>query len=641
MRTASAVITSLAILTSTCLAQPANDNFATRIAITGTSTSVTGSNIGATKEPGEPNHAGYSGSASAWWSWVAPAVSSARLDTIGSGFNTVLAVYTGTSVSNLTRVASASQSFYTNSVYASRVGFVPTAGVEYQIAVDSEWGDTGKIVLNILTGVPVITLQPKTQGVPAGGNVTFSVTAIGDPPLFYQWAKFGANSIPNATNLMLTLTNLQLTNAGGYYVVVTNNSGSMTSITAVLSLPVSEPYLFTTIAGKAGSTGSTDGTGDVGRFNNPAAVALDNAGNLYVADYSDHTIRKIAPLGTNWVVTTLAGKAGVSGFVNGTNSDARFNAPNGVAVDGAGNVYVAERGNKAMRKVAPQGTNWVVSTIATGFSGPGGCAVDATDNIFMADTMGQIIRKIAKIGTNWVVTTVAGGSMGSADGTNSAAQFNLPDRVAVDAGGNLYVADHQNNTIRKITLFGTNWVVSTLAGSAGHSGAVDGTNSTARFNWPEGVAADSAGSVYVGDYANNMVRKITPSGVTTTLGGLLSYFGSADGAGGAARFAEPNGVAVDSHGTVYVTEQINATIRMGRPIIQMQPVPSALSGQIQTQGFGFSASLASGLNYRIQGSSNLSAWEDLTNFAPAGLTYSFWDNEATNLSQRFYRVVGP
>jgi hypothetical protein len=231
--------------------------------------------------------------------------------------------------------------------------------------------------------------------------------------------------------------------------------------------------------------------------------------------------------------------------------------------------------------------------------------------------------------------------MGSADGTNTAAKFNLPDRVAVDAGGNLYVADHQNNTIRKITLYGTNWVVSTLAGSAGQLGSVDGTNSTARFNWPEGVAADSAGSVYVGDYANSLVRKITPSGVTTTLGGLLSYAGWADGVGGAARFLYPNGVAVDSHGTVYVTEQINATIRMGRPVIQMQPAPSVLSGQIQTQGFGCSLSLASGLNYRIQGSSNLSDWADLTNFAPAGLTYSFWDNEATNLSQRFYRVLSP
>jgi sugar lactone lactonase YvrE len=647
---APAVLMSLAILTSTCLAQPANDNFANRIAITGTSALVAGSNVGATTEPLEPSHFVPSGGASVWWRWVAPTTTTVRLDTIGSSFDTVLAVYTGTVLSNLTLVArNAAGALVANGHQVSQVAFVATSGVEYSIAVDDLYGSTGSIVLNLLTGMPVITVPPRTQGVCAGSNVTFSVTAAGDPPLFYQWMKSGiiggihsfTNVITNATSPVLTLTNVQASDAMSYSVVVTNSIGGLTSGVAFLSLPVSEPYLFTTIAGKAGYSGSADGTGDVARFNNPDAVALDSTGNLYVAEYYNHTIRKVAPLGTNWVVTTLAGTAGVSGFVDGTNSGARFNCPNGVAVDGAGNVYVTERVNKAARKIAPQGTNWVVSTIATGFSGPGGCAVDTTGNVFMADTMGQIIRKIAKVGTNWVVTTVAGGSMGSADGTNSAAQFNLPDRVAVDAGGNLYVADNHNNTIRKITPFGTNWVVSTLAGQAGQPGAADGTNSTARFYWPEGVAADSAGSVYVGDYVNGTVRKITPDGVTTTLGGLAYAGGRADGAGSAARFENPNGVAVDSHGTVYVADSLNHTIRMGRPVIQMQPAPAAFSSQIQTQGFGCSISLASGLNYRIQGSSNLSDWSDLTNFTPAGLTYSFWDNEATNLSQRFYRVLSP
>jgi hypothetical protein len=138
-----------------------------------------------------------------------------------------------------------------------------------------------------------------------------------------------------------------------------------------------------------------------------------------------------------------------------------------------------------------------------------------------------------------------------------------------------------------------------------------------------------------------MVRKITPDGVTTTLGGLANLYGIADGAGSAALFMQPNGVAVDSHGTVYVVDSFSERIRMGRPVIQMQPAPPALSGQIQTQGFGCSISLASGLNYRIQTSSNLSAWADWTNFAPTGLTYSFWDSGATNLPQRFYRVLSP
>jgi hypothetical protein len=314
-----------------------------------------------------------------------------------------------------------------------------------------------------------------------------------------------------------------------------------------------------------------------------------------------------------------------------------------MALDGDGNLYVADRGNKAVRKIVASGTNWVVSTIATGFSALGGCAVDGAGSIFVADQLRQIIQKISLVGTNWVITPVAGkaDNSGTADGTNTAARFFMPDRVAVDGPGNLYVANLQSHIIRKIKLFGTNWVVSTIAGTASQSAAVDGTNSTARFYYPKGVAVDSAGSVYVGDYGNDTVRKITPAGVTTTLAGLGQTTGNADGAGGAAHFNEPNGLAVDSHGIVYVPDSFNQTIRMGRPVIQLQPLPSSLSGQTQTQGFGCSISLASGLNYRIQASPDLSTWVDLTNFTPAGLAFSFWDSGATNFPQRFYRVLGP
>ena len=623
------------------LAQPANDNCADRIAITGTSASVTGSNVGATRESGEPNHAGSSGGASVWWSWVAPVATTVRLDTVGSTFNSILAVYTGTGVSNLTRAASGVV-FYTNGLYTTQVGFVPTAGIEYLIAVDGVSGSTGSIVVNLVTEVPLILAQPQPQGVPRGSNATFSVTAAGGAPLSYQWKKSGT-SILNATNTTLTLTNVQLSSATYYSVTVTNSLGSVSSPTVVLSLPVSEPYLFTTIAGKAGSVGSIDGTGNAAQFNGPAAVAVDGAGNLYVADYYSHLIRKVAPFGTNWVVTTLAGSAGSAGLVDGTNTDARFNGPNGVALDGDGNLYVADRGNKAVRKIVASGTNWVVSTIATGFSALGGCAVDGAGSIFVADQLRQVIQKISLVGTNWVITPVAGkaDNSGTADGTNTAARFSMPDRVAVDGPGNLYVADLESHIIRKLKLFGTNWVVSTIAGTAHQSAAVDGTNSTARFYWPKGVAVDGAGNVYVGDYGNDTVRKITPAGVTTTLAGLGQTTGNADGAGGAARFNEPNGLAVDSHGIVYVPDSFNQTIRMGRPVIQMQPLPSSLSGQTQTQGFRCSISLASGLNYRIQASPDLSIWVDLTNLTPAGLAFSFWDSGATNFPQRFYRVLGP
>jgi hypothetical protein len=199
---------------------------------------------------------------------------------------------------------------------------------------------------------------------------------------------------------------------------------------------------------------------------------VDTNGNVYVADQSNHTIRKVTPVGTDWVVTTLAGLALNFGSADGTNSAARFKYPMAVAPDSAGNLYVSDRLNNSIRKVAPVGTNWVVTTLA----GPG------LPLIF-----------------------------GSVDGTNSAARFHWPLGVAVDSGSNVYVADGLNGTIRKVTPVGANWVVTTVAGLAGYTNSADGTGSTARFNWPAGVALDSAGNLYVGDLGANTIRKGFPA----------------------------------------------------------------------------------------------------------------------------------
>jgi hypothetical protein len=257
---------------------------------------------------------------------------------------------------------------------------------------------------------------------------------------------------------------------------------------------------------------------------------VDINGNLYVADYNNHTIRKVAPVGTNWVTTTIAGLAGNPGSTDGTNSDARFSTPRGVAVDSSGNLYVGDRYNQTIRKVIPVGTNWVTTTIAGSADNPG-----------------------------------------SADGTNSAARFNSPSGVAVDTNGNVYVADADNDTIRKITpvgATGTNWVTTTIAGSAGNPGSTDGTNSAARFNSPFGVAVDTHGKLYVADMYNNTTRKVTPVGtnwVTSTVGGLAGNVGSVDGTNSVARFYQPLGVAVNTHGNLYVTDTYNYTIRQGVP----------------------------------------------------------------------------
>ena len=270
-------------------------------------------------------------------------------------------------------------------------------------------------------------------------------------------------------------------------------------------------YAWTNFAGQPGIYGSMDGTGNAARFYYPMGVAVDGSGNVFVADQGAHTIRKVTPAG---VVTTLAGSAGSRGSVDGTGSAARFNRPTGVAVDGAGNVYVADSQNLTIRKVTPAG----------------------------------------------MVTTVAGtaGSPGIADGTGTAAQFGQPYGVAVDGAGNVFVADQGAHTIRKVTPAG---VVTTLAGSGGNWGSADGAGAAAQFCYPSGVAVDGAGNVFVADYNNHTIRKVTAAGVVTTLAGSAGNSGTADGTGTAARFYYPSGVAVDGAGNVFVADQYNHTIR--------------------------------------------------------------------------------
>jgi hypothetical protein len=272
----------------------------------------------------------------------------------------------------------------------------------------------------------------------------------------------------------------------------------------------SQPLSFNTLAGYAGQ-GSADGIGSNARFYNPSGVAVDGVGNVYVADTVNHTIRLITPAG---VASTLAGSAGVSGSADGTNSTALFNQPQGVAVDSAGNVYVADTGNQTIRQITPAG---VVSTLA-------GLA----------------------------------GVSGSANGTGSNARFYQPEGVAVDKVGNVYVADTWNHTIRMITPGG---VMSTLAGSAGSSGSADATGTAAQFYQPQAVAVDSMGTVYVADTANQTIRKITAGGAVSTLAGFAGNYGSANGTGTNAQFYGPAGVAVDGLGNLYVADYFNQTLR--------------------------------------------------------------------------------
>lgn len=322
----------------------------------------------------------------------------------------------------------------------------------------------------------------------------------------------------------------------------------------------------TTLAGSGGLSGTADGAGNAARFDHPSAVAVDAAGNVYVIDTSNQLVRKITSGGS---VSTLAGAAGSVGKSDGTGAAAKFFYPSGIAVTGAGTIYVADTGNHTLRVVTPGGT---VSTlagatglvgIADGFGGealfayPYGVAIDGSGNLFIADHNNHTIRKMSPAGQ---VTTFAGsaGLSGSADGVAGAARFNGPTGVAVDGSGNVYVADAGNTSIRKITANGT---VTTFAGLSGVAGSSDGVGISARFNAPQGIAVDGAGNVYVADTNNSTVRKITPAGSVTTLAGVAGQTGSLDGTGGAARFNGPYAVALDGAGNVYVADFFNSTIR--------------------------------------------------------------------------------
>jgi len=415
------------------------------------------------------------------------------------------------------------------------------------------------------------------------------------------------------------------------------------------------PYTFTTLAGLAGNAGTNDGTGSGALFSRMQGLTVDGASNVYVADSLNNTIRKVAPAG---VVTTLAGMSGVSGTNDGTGSAAQFNQPAGIAVDGAGNLYVADSANDTIRKVAPVGTNWVVTTLAGigGFFGsrdgtnsdarfisPFGVAVDTNGILYVADSGNEVIRKITPMGTNWVVTTLAGKAnyQGGNDGTNSDARFGYPYSVAVDANTNLYVADQENNTVRKVTPEGTNWVVTTPAGLAGVEGHADGTNSDARFELPQGVAVDTEGNVYVADNHNDTIRKITPAGtnwVVTTVAGLTYDYGSADGMGSAALFTQPYDVAVDNNGILYVADWGNQTIRKGYPPGSV-PAPVLQPPSVNAGQFGFGITGLPNLAVAVQASSDLTNWQTVNGnyYVLVGGT-NFFPGPNPPQGNQFYRV---
>lgn len=351
---------------------------------------------------------------------------------------------------------------------------------------------------------------------------------------------------------------LAVNNSGSVFIADTNND-SIRVLTAAGAV--------TTLAGSP-APASVDAVGTSARFSFPTSVAVDRNGNVHVTDLLNHTIRRITSLG---IVTTYAGTPGLPGSANGIGRAARFSSPSAIAVDSDGSLYVADTGNHTIRKISVVGN---VSTLAgtAGLAGsangagatarfdrPSGIAVDSAGNVYVSDTYNHTIRKITSTG---VVTTLAGtaGLFGQVDGSGSAVRFNFPGALAVDTSLNVYVAD-QDRVIRKIT---PNGVVTTLAGSS-TKGSTDGTGTSARFDQPAGLALDVAGNLLVADSNNSTIRQITPAGVVTTIGGSAGQIGSINGPGSIARFNRPFGIAVDTTGTLYIADTYNNAVRRGAP----------------------------------------------------------------------------
>lgn len=278
--------------------------------------------------------------------------------------------------------------------------------------------------------------------------------------------------------------------------------------------------IVTTIAGN-GNQGSINGPGNLASFNGPTSVTVDAQGNVYVADDNNNQIRKISA--TDGTVSTLAGSDS-TGLKNGLDTGAYFFSPSGVAADAQGNVYVADAGNNVIRMVTPAGQTTTIAgngnpgavngpalTAAT-FNNPAGLAVDASGNIYVADMLNNLIRKIS----NGTVSTLAGhDTTATINGPDTLAAFYFPNSVAVDKSGNVYVTEYVTDLIRKIAPDGT---VSTFAGN-GLSGQADSIGTAASFNGPSGVAVDAAGNLYIADTYNNVIRKITPAGLVSTIAG--------------------------------------------------------------------------------------------------------------------------
>jgi sugar lactone lactonase YvrE len=415
-------------------------------------------------------------------------------------------------------------------------------GYPYGLAVDS----SGNLYISDISNEVVRKVATSGTITTVAGNGTYGYAGDGGPATSAElYGPYGVAVGPSG--------NLYIADSYNYRIRMVSAGG-----------------VVTTVAGNGDyGFGGDGGPATSALLSEPSGVAVDAAGNLYLADTYNQRIRKVSAAG---IITTVAGN-GSTGYLGdgGAATSAQLNNPLGVAVDAGGNLHISDSGNVRIRSASAAGT---ISTLVGGAIGDGGLGVfgslnrpygvarDNAGNTYVADTDNNRVRKVA---ANGIITTVAGtGEPGfSGDGGAAAsAQLDYPAGVAVDASGNLYIADSSNYRIRKVSASGT---ITTEAGNGyccGHTGD-GGPATSAEIGFPYGLAVDSSGNLYISDIYNDVVRKVPTSGTVTTVAGNGTYGYAGDGGPAtSAEFNSPYGVAVDASGNLYIADSYNYRIRM-------------------------------------------------------------------------------
>jgi uncharacterized protein (TIGR03437 family) len=406
-----------------------------------------------------------------------------------------------------------------------------------------------------------------------------------------------------------------------------------------------QAQLITTLAGNGAEGFSGDGGLAINAsFNNPRAIPVDSTGAMYIADTDNYRIRKVSSNGT---IETLAG-TGVMGYSGdgGLAVNAALSDASGLVLDGAGNVYVGDASNRRVRKITPGG---VITSIAgtgiQGFSGDGGpatsamlgrpfsLAIDAGGNLYIADSANERIRKID---VNGIITTIAGNGQSGFSGDGGLAinaSLQTPVGVAVDQAGNVYIADGDNNRIRKVSAGG---IISTFAGNGSEGFSGDGGLAVnAMINIPYDVAADAAGKVYIADAGNNRIRKVSTSNIITTVAGTdTNGFGGDGGTATQAILNFPWGLATDATGNVYVGDRVNERVRkiaLGSALVTAGPVLNVSAPVVNGASFSPTAPVAPGSIVSIFG----------TGFASLAASSATWPTAIGETSVTFNGVAVP